>query len=88
MLRGNSPSAHIGVQNWRTLHRAALLETNQDKLPSRIAAAQTALVLRAHELFEMSCEHGTEGEEIDNALYALRALSDCLKLKTREQDAA
>jgi hypothetical protein len=42
----NPSSDSIGVQNWREVYKAALFETDRQKLPSRIAEAERALILR------------------------------------------
>jgi hypothetical protein len=66
------------------LYLAALFETDKEKLPSRIAEAERALVRRARDLFAMPCENIEEEHTIDDALYALGALRNCLDLKTTE----
>ena len=53
---------------------AALFETDQQKLPSRIAEAEQALMMRADDLFTISRDSGEQGQAVDDALYALRAL--------------
>jgi hypothetical protein len=73
---------------WRELYRAALRETDQNKLPVRIAAAERALIKRSRELFAMPDERSEETEAVDDALYGLRALRNCLKLRTRDDEAA
>jgi hypothetical protein len=88
MKMRNPSSASIGVQNWREVYKAALFETDRQKLPSRIAEAEKALILRARELFAMSGDTIEEGQAVDDALYALRALGNCLKLKTNDPTAA
>lgn len=84
----NRFSVVIGAQNWRKLYRAALFETDRQELPSRIAEAERALILRARELFATSGNNSEEGQAIDDALYALRALRSCVELRTNEPDAA
>ncbi len=81
-------SASTSVQSWRELYRAALFETDRQKLPSHIAEAEKALILRARELSTMSGDNSEEGQAVDDALYALRALRNCLELKTSESEAA
>ena len=78
----NPSSASISAQNWREAYKTALFETDRQKLPSRIAEAEKALILRARELFAMSGDTTEEGQAVDDALYALGALRNCLKLKT------
>jgi hypothetical protein len=67
---------------WRELYKAALFEGNKQELPLRIAEAERALILRARELFVMSGDNSEEGQAVDDAMYALRALRNCLELKT------
>jgi hypothetical protein len=83
----NPSSASISVQHWRELYKAALFETDRQKLPSRIAEAEKALIQRARELFLMSGDNNEEVQAIDDALYAL-PLRNCLELKTGEPTAA
>ena len=88
MTTRNLPSASTSVQDWRELYIAALFETDELKLSSRIAEAERALILRARELFVISDNNSEEGKAVDKGLYALRALRNCLKLKTGEPNAA
>ena len=59
-------------RNWRTLYRAAILETNNRVLPQRVAEAEEAVRARGREIFYGD---GTseEKEALEDALYALRA---------------
>ncbi len=59
-------------QNWKNLYLAAIFEKDRRLLPERISAAEKAVTARGRELL---CNHGTaeEKEEIENALYMLRA---------------
>jgi hypothetical protein len=84
----SSLSSSNGVQEWRKLYVAALFETNQQKLPSRIAEAERALMMRADDLFTNCGDNGEQGQAVDDALYALRALRSCFELNTRELEAA
>lgn len=83
----SAPCVSKSAHNWRELYVAALFETDKLKLPSRLAEAERAAILRARELFVMSDNNGEEGKAVDKGLYALRALSDCLKLRTDEPEA-
>ena len=71
--------------SWRELYKAALFETEPSKLELRIDEARRALALRSRELFAASSTPGGETDAIENALYALQALENCLKLKTRDR---
>ena len=63
----------LNRSDWRTLYRAAILETNTDILPQRVSAAEEAVRARGREIFYAD---GTleEKEDLEDALYALRAL--------------
>jgi len=74
--------ASRGVLDWRVLYKAALFEKDRQELPTRLAEAEKALILRARELFAGDGDNSEEGQAIDDALYALRALRNCLDLKT------
>ena len=75
-------------ETWRESYRAALFEKDKQKLPSRIDEAESALVIRGRQLFASLGDNDQEAEAVDDALYALRALRNCLQLKTIESDAA
>lgn len=66
-------------QSWRELYTAALFETDQNRIPARIAQAEKAIVARARELFATSSDTIEEDQALDDALYALRALQNCLQ---------
>jgi hypothetical protein len=69
-------------QDWHQLHRAAMSETDRKKLPLRIHEAERALARRSRELFALRGDNLEEREAIDDALYTLRALSYCIRLKS------
>ncbi len=73
------------LRNWRGLYQAALFETDTSKIPSRIDEARKTLVFRSRELFKTSPNYDGETEDIENALYALQALENCLKSNTRDR---
>jgi len=81
---GGNQSAQV-LRSWRGLYKAALFETDRTKLPSRIEEARRALVFRSRELFVTSPNYDGETEAIENALYALRALENCLRLNTKDR---
>lgn len=58
--------------DWKTLYRAAILETNKSMLPQRVSEAEEAVIERGREIFY---DHGTpeEKDDLEDALYALRA---------------
>ena len=57
---------------WKTLYRAAILETNKRLLPQRVSEAEAAVKARGREVFD---GNGTleETEALEDALYTLRA---------------
>ena len=63
---------------WHTLYHAALFETDRNKISERIAEAESAIVLRIKELFVATTDHIEEDVVLDDALYALRALRNCV----------
>jgi hypothetical protein len=63
---------------WHALYQAALFETDRDKIPERIAAAESAILARVKELFVIKSDHMEEDQILDDALYALRALRNCV----------
>jgi hypothetical protein len=68
-------------KNWRDLYTAALFETDQTRISARIATAEQAIVARARELFATGIDTIEEDQVLDDALYALRALQNCLHLR-------
>jgi hypothetical protein len=84
----NVSPAFSALPGWHDLYKAALFETNRERLPARIAEAERALVLRARELFAMTGDHIEEEQALEDALYALKALQSCLGLHTVEPHAA
>jgi hypothetical protein len=69
MISSFSPPRH---RDWRTLYRAAILETNRTLTPRRVAEAEQAVLARGRELFYKGGTH-EEQELLEDALYALRA---------------
>ncbi len=67
------------TQSWKDLYQAAMCESNMNKLPERIADAETALVMRARELFYTSGDRFEEEESLDDAMCVLNALRSSLK---------
>jgi hypothetical protein len=70
----NPPS----VWAWRDLYLTALMEADRRKTTARIAEAERAILMRARELSTASGDHIQEEEALDDALYALHALKNCL----------
>jgi hypothetical protein len=63
--------------DWRTLYRAAILETDRKVLPKRVSEAEEAVRARGRELFYAESTSG-EKELLEDALYALRAFRKSL----------
>jgi hypothetical protein len=76
MIERTAP--HSMLRSWRELYAAALFETDRDRIPARIADAEKAIVARARELFACGSDTIEEDQALDDALYALRALQNCL----------
>lgn len=81
MVTEELSSTSLEVQGWRELHRAAIYEADPQQLASRINKAEKALAHRSRELFVTPGNHLQERKAIDRALYTLRTLSFCLRLK-------
>ena len=74
------------LRSWRGLYKAALFETDASKLPLRIDEARRAMVFRSRErFFAASPSYDGETEAIENALYALKALENCLRSNTKDR---
>lgn len=84
----NGATTRLACQRWRDLYKAALFEADRSKLPQRITEARTAVVMRGRELFNSSGHYMEEAEDLEDALYALQALSSCLQMHTRAHAAA
>ena len=63
---------------WHALYQAALFETDRAKIPERIDLAEKAILDRVHELFVTNRDHIDEDLVLDDALYALNALRNCV----------
>ena len=60
-------------RNWKTLYRAAILETDRRDLRQRVSEAEEAVRARGREIFFNSNGTAEEQEALEDALYALRA---------------
>jgi len=63
---------------WHVLYQAALFESDRNQVPKRIAEAERAILSRMRELFDIETDHIEEDVVLDDALYALRALRNCV----------
>lgn len=77
----NVEPSHPKAESWRELYTAALFETDRSRISARIAGAEQAIVARARELFSTGNDTIEEDQALDDALYALRALQNCLQLQ-------
>lgn len=64
--------------SWHTLYQAALFETDRDQMEQRIAEAEKAILGRVKELFVVIGDHIEEDQLLEDALYGLRALRNCI----------
>ena len=75
------PHPPICVRSWRELYTAALFENEKERIPARSADAEKAIVARARELFAADGDTIEEDQALDDALYALHALQNCLDFR-------
>jgi hypothetical protein len=80
MKKTLSLQSHENDLAWHDLYRAALFETNPDKVSEKIAEAEKAILTRIRELFADTADHIEEDIVLDDALYALRALRSCVAI--------
>jgi len=73
-----SPETPKTALEWHELYHAALFETDRSKVPARIAEAEKAILARIRELFAVTSDHIEEDQILDDALYGLRALRNCV----------
>jgi uncharacterized protein YktB (UPF0637 family) len=75
MSTGTSSASQL---SWQVLHQAALFETDRNKVPRLIEEEEKAILSRIKELFVTSADHIEEDTVLDDALYALHALRNCI----------
>ena len=73
---------------WLQLYKAALFDSDADKVSDRITEAETALVVRARELFHAAGDNIEEEQAVDDAMYALHALRSALKCRPNAKSAS
>jgi hypothetical protein len=71
---------------WAQFYKAALFESDTNKVSGRIAEAETALVIRARELCDLAGDNIEEEQAVDDAMYALHALRSALKCRENVQN--
>jgi hypothetical protein len=86
MSTGTSGAPYKRV--WAQFYKAALFELYANKVSDRIAEAETALVTRAHELFQSAGDNIEEEQAVDDAMYALHALRSALKCRPNAKNAS
>ena len=64
----------FSASGWKQAYIAALFETDKRKINSLIVAAETAVVLRARELFGAEGDHSREMAALEAALLGLHSL--------------
>jgi hypothetical protein len=62
---------------WKTLYRAAILESDRSVIPQKLSEAEAAALARRKELF--CCVSSEEKESLEDALYLLRAYRTALE---------
>ena len=67
-----TPAVPPCLNLWKTLYKAAILETNKRVLPQRVSEAEEAVRARGREIF-YGGGSSEEKEALEDALYALRA---------------
>lgn len=65
--------------NWKQLYTAALVEADSTRTPLLFAQAQTAIIVRARQLFEAGDESFPEEQALDSALSTLKLLGNCVR---------
>ncbi len=73
-----STMSRNATTSWHALYQAALFETDRQMIPARINEAEKAILERVKELFAAETDHIEEDQILDDALYALRALRNCV----------
>jgi hypothetical protein len=73
---------------WRQLYKTALFEPDPGKLLEQVMQAESAIVLRARQLFGQPGDHIEEEHDLDDAMYAMQALRSCVQSRSRLSDVA
>jgi hypothetical protein len=71
-------SPHPSHGEWKSLYKAAILETNKNAIPQRVSEAERAVLARGRELFYTGGD-SEEQEALEDALYALRSFRSALE---------
>jgi hypothetical protein len=78
MSANRSGGSRTSYGTWRLLYQGALFETDRTKIIHRIAEAEKAILVRIRELTFVNGDHIEEDVLLDDALYAVRALRNCV----------
>jgi hypothetical protein len=78
-----TPWNPVQTRPWKELYVAALMETDPNIALERISEAERVIVERARELFHALGDDVEEGEALDDALYYLHVLKNCLTVRGR-----
>ena len=73
----------IACERWIVLYHAALFETDRHKMPERIAEAEQAVLARVNALFDADADQIEEKDLLEDVLYALQALRNCIHFESR-----
>jgi len=76
------------TEDWNDIYMAVLLDGDPDTVPFLIREAERAIIERARDLFQVSCDILEEEEALNDALYAVRGLKSCLAVHGRFTEAA
>jgi hypothetical protein len=78
-MADSGSSSHLSFPEWQAQYEAALLESDDGKLPKCVAAAETAILSRLQALAGKA-DHGEERLAMTDALHALRFLKGSISL--------
>jgi hypothetical protein len=73
MATEDSPSPKITYPEWQNEYAAALVEPDREKLPQRVAAAETSIYKRLQQISQGSDDQA-ERQAIEDAVAGLRIL--------------
>ncbi len=71
------------ASSWHVLYRAALFETDRNRVGERITEAEIAIRNRVKELFVTPADHIEEDLVLEDALYGLHALRNSIAAQAR-----
>jgi hypothetical protein len=71
---------------WAQSYKAALFESDHNRVSDRIAEAERALATRARELCHAVGDNIEEEEAVDDAIYVLHALRSSLKCRPKRKN--